>query len=77
MLQKPAKVLEFGEADDLTQAIMQLPPKYKEVILLHFYQDMTFREIASVLNIAISTVSKRIRQACNKLERILRKEGDL
>ncbi len=76
MLQKPAKAFAFGEADDLTQAIMLLPPKYKEVILLHFYQDMTFREMASVLNIAVSTVGNRVRQACNKLKWILRKEGE-
>ncbi len=73
-LQQPASA--FGEADDLTQAILQLPSKYREVILLHFYQDMTLREIAGVLNIAVSTAGKRVRQACSKLERILRKEGE-
>lgn len=52
----PAKVFEFMEADDLTQAILKLPTKYKEVILLHFYQDMTMRENASVLDISASTV---------------------
>ncbi len=75
-LQTPAAPAEFGEADDLTQAILRLPQKYREVILLHFYQDMTFREISSVLNIAVSTVGKRVRQACNKLEGIMRKEGE-
>ena len=65
------KEFDFGEADDLTKAIMELPAKYKEVILLHFYQDMTFREIAGTLDIAVSTVGKRIKVACSKLGIIL------
>lgn len=75
-LQKPA-CDAFGEADDLTKAIMQLPQKSREAILLHYYQDMTLREIADVLNIAVSTAGKRVRQACSRLERILRREEEL
>ena len=70
----PAKVPPFMEADDLTQAILKLPTKYKEVILLHFYQDMTMREIASVLDISASTVQKRVKAACSKLKKMLGKE---
>lgn len=62
------------EEDSLAQAILSLPVKYREVILLRFYQDLTMKEIADALNIAVSTVSKRINQACAKLEGTLRKE---
>ena len=70
----PAKAFDFAEADDLTQAILKLPTRYKEVILLHFYQDMTMREIAGVLDISASTVQKRIKAACSKLKKMLGKE---
>lgn len=73
-LPQPAKVFELMEADDLTQAILKLPAKHKEVILLHFYQDMTMREIASVLDISASTVQKRVTAACSKLKKMLGKE---
>lgn len=73
-LPQPAKVLDFMEADDLTQAILKLPTKHKEVVLLHFYQDMTMREIASVLDISASTVQKRVTAACSKLKKMLGKE---
>ncbi len=73
-LPQPARVFEYMEADDLTQAILKLPTKHKEVILLHFYQDMTMREIASVLDISASTVQKRVKAACSKLKRMLGKE---
>lgn len=73
-LPQPAKEFAFMEADDLTQAILMLPTKHKEVILLHFYQDMTMREIACVLDISVSTVQKRVKAACSKLKKILGKE---
>lgn len=73
-LPQPAKAFEFREADELTQAILKLPTKHKEVILLHFYQDMTMREIAGVLDISASAVQKRIKAACGKLKKMLGKE---
>lgn len=69
----PARTDEWADADELTQAILKLPARYKEVILLYFYQDMTIREIAGVLAIAHSTVGKRIKTACRKLGKMLGK----
>lgn len=73
-LPEPAKAFEFEEADDLTQAILHLPTKHKEVILLYYYQDMTFREIAGVLDISVAAVGKRVKAACSKLKKMLGKE---
>ena len=73
-LPEPARAFEYMEADDLTQAILKLPTKHKEVILLHFYQDMTMREIASVLELSASTVQKRVNAACSRLKKMLGKE---
>lgn len=71
----PTRTDEWADADDLAQAILRLPARYKEVILLYFYQDMTMREIAAVLDISHSTVGKRIKTACQKLKKILGKEA--
>lgn len=60
--------------DDLAEAILNLSTKYKEVILLYFYQDMTMAEIAQVLKVSIATVGRRIKLACSKLESLLKKE---
>lgn len=73
-LPQPTRAFEFMEADELTQAILMLPAKHKEVVLLHFYQDMTMREIASVLDLSASTVQKRLKTACSKLKKMLGKE---
>lgn len=70
----PAKASAFMEGEDLAQAILALPAKHREVILLHFYQDMTVREIASALGISPSAAQKRIKTACKKLKKTLGKE---
>lgn len=63
------------EADDdhaaLAQAIVLLPDKYKEVILLHYYQNMNVAETAQALGIAPSSVSNRLKKARARLKTLL------
>lgn len=56
----------------LTTAIMKLPDKYKEVVYLHFYEDLNVGEAAAVLGCSSATVCRRI----DKATRLLRKELD-
>ncbi|GAA0182844.1 sigma-70 family RNA polymerase sigma factor [Clostridium sediminicola] len=51
------------EDDSLLLEVMKLSPKYKEVILLYYYQDMKIREIAKALQRPESTVSVRLKRA--------------
>ena len=55
----------------LTAAIMRLPQKLQEVTLLHYYQDMTTREIAAALQISQSSVSSRLVCARTRLRAFL------
>lgn len=55
--------------------IMQLPDKYKQPILLYYYQDMTIEETAQVLGVSKSTVHNRLRKAEGQL-RLSMKGGD-
>lgn len=57
------------EAKELYTAVQSLPSKYREIILLYFYQDMSVDEIARVLHIAASSVYRRM----NKAQQMLRK----
>jgi RNA polymerase sigma-70 factor (ECF subfamily) len=58
----PAEEHTIGD-DTLLLEIMKLSSKYKEVILLFYYQDMKIREIAEVLQIPEATVSVRLKRA--------------
>ncbi len=54
--------------DTLVLEIMKLPPKYKEVILLFYYQELKIREISDALQIPESTASIRLKRAREKLK---------
>ena len=68
-----------GEAEEdyeeLAQAIVLLPDKYKEPLLLYYYQDMTIEETAQLLGVGKSTVHNRLRKAEGLLKLVL-KGGD-
>jgi len=55
------------EETALTVAVMNLPKKEREVILLYYYQDMNMSEIADALGVTQPTVSYRLRRAREKL----------
>ena len=72
-LQIPAEERPQPEdADDLGQAILKLPVKYKDVILLYYYQDMSQDEIAEILQTSASTVSRRLKRAQDRLRDALK-----
>ena len=55
------------EQAELVMDIMRLPRKYLEVVLLHYYQGMTVREIAQALKIPHQTAASRLKRAREKL----------
>ena len=60
----PEGSVPFDERDDtVTRAVLALPPKLKEVTLLHWYQGMTLDEIVRVLRLPRSTVNYRLKKA--------------
>ncbi len=63
------------EADEdyqeLSEAIMRLPDRDKEIILLYYYQNMNIREVASALGLAPSSVSNRLKKARERLKALL------
>ncbi len=69
-----------SEQNDLSEslilAIQKLPAKFKEVIILHYYQGYGVAEISDILNISIGTVSSRMARARTKLQIMLGGEGE-
>ncbi|MBP5170351.1 MAG: sigma-70 family RNA polymerase sigma factor, partial [Oscillospiraceae bacterium] len=47
----------------LTLMVMDLPDRYKQVILLHFFQGLTMQETADALGASQSTVHRRLKKA--------------
>ena len=70
-----ADILPIQSASDedraLMEAVMSLPHKYKEVVLLYYYQGLNLMEISEALGVAASTISTRLKKAREKLRREL------
>jgi len=69
-LPEPACNTPLPDSTALT-AVINLPQKYREVIWLHYYQQMPLAEIARILDIPTSTVRSRLMRAKDKLYRKL------
>ena len=55
------------EGPDVYGEVLKLPQNMREVILLFYYEDMSIREIAGVLQISEDNVKKRLSRARQKL----------
>lgn len=53
---------------DLYSAINQLESKYRQIIVLRYYEDFPFKEIAKVLGLNINTVKSQHRKAIELLK---------
>ena len=57
--------------DELQTVIDDLKPKYREVILLFYYEDLSYEEISQILKIPKTTVGVRITRGRAQLETLL------
>jgi len=59
----------------LHQALLQLPPEQREIIVLKTRGGMSFRALAHELDISLGTVQSRYRYGMERLRVLLEKEG--
>lgn len=59
---------QTGE-EGISELIWSLPPKYKEVVYLHYYEGYQTSEIAGMLHCPASTVRNRLSRARKLLQR--------
>ncbi len=63
------------EPEGLLQAVLELPEKYSTVIHLYYYEDMTIKEIASILRLPAATVGTRLARGRAVLKEKLKGDG--
>lgn len=63
---------QSDEKIDLLNAIYELDEKYKTILILRYYEDLTFQQIASLLGEPIGTVKSRGRRALIKIKSSLK-----
>ncbi|WP_313130645.1 RNA polymerase sigma factor [Anaerocolumna sp.] len=74
-----SETMPFETKDDidLNNELQQLPLKYREVIHLFYYEDMSLDEISKVLNRKNSTVRTQLTRARALLKNLLKEDYDV
>ena len=68
----PRLLFTSTEDRSLTLAVMELPTRYKQVILLYYYEGFTQTEIAETLHVSNATVHRRLEKAYGLLKKELK-----
>jgi RNA polymerase sigma-70 factor, ECF subfamily len=66
-----AAVIADEESHRLHQALDRLPPLERDVLVLHYLQGLSYREVAQVLDEPVGTVKWRTSRALDELKNLL------
>lgn len=69
-----SRVIRDETSRELVKALMELPGMQREVIVLHSFYGLKYREIARITDSPPATVKSRMKQGMDKLKQVLRKE---
>eukprot|EP00388_Colpodella_angusta_P002775 GDKJ01009699.1.p1 GENE.GDKJ01009699.1~~GDKJ01009699.1.p1 ORF type:complete len:196 (+),score=14.12 GDKJ01009699.1:42-629(+) len=58
---------------DLKNIIQMLPQDQKEVLMMRYYSDMSFKEIADITGVSVNTTLGRMRYAITNLRKVIEK----
>lgn len=70
---RSGRLAEQEDHDQIRQAVKRLPYKYREPIVLHYFEQMSPREVSQALGISLNAVHIRLSRARNKLKKPLAK----
>ena len=57
------QILKNSDSEAIRQALDDLDPKYRQAMLMRYYDDFSLKEIADILRLPMGTVSRRIQIA--------------
>lgn len=69
------ELIEALQNTRVISLIQRLPEKYKEILILYYYQDLKVEDICSVLNEPSGTIKSKLHRGRNMLKEMLLKEG--
>ena len=64
----------FDRDDSIYQAVCALPDHLKTIIILHYYEDQTIKQVAEITNTNVNTVKTRLYTAQKKLKTMIPQE---
>ncbi len=70
-----SETLSHELSEEMEQYLSELDVKYREPLVLFFYEEMTYQEISDILRIPVTTVGVRINRAKEKLRKLYEAKG--
>jgi RNA polymerase sigma-70 factor, ECF subfamily len=65
-----SEVFIHSDNQELADAVMNLPIKYREVVVLYYYECLSIKEIAHITDLNAQTVKTRLKRAKEQLRRM-------
>ena len=62
---------EWNKDEDLSRAMVSLPAEYREILLLHYYHNCSYKEIAALLDQGYFTITGKMHRAIEKLRQAM------
>lgn len=62
---------------DIAGVVQKLPSKYITPIYLYYYEDYSYKEIARILNLPVSTIKMRMHYAKKMMKSIMEDDADV
>lgn len=59
----------------LDTSLDKINPKYRELLVLYYFEEMDYKEIAEILQIPVGTVGVRLKRGREQLKKIIEKNG--
>lgn len=74
--EQPERLLESTESrQELEELVKALPKIFRDVIYLHFFADLTYQEIADILNQKVGTIRTNVSRGLRVLRQMLEKRN--
>lgn len=68
-------VIQSDHRIRFARIVMELPSSYRQLIILHYYEELSAEEVADILGITTGAVYTKLHRARQKLKERLEKEG--
>lgn len=68
---------DISEKQDMKSALMKLPADLRDILILHYFQDLKLKDIAVILGISLPLVKYRLTRAKEKLKKVMGEEYGL
>lgn len=69
-------VTELNEKSEVYYAVLKLPAKYRQIVHLFYYEDMSVESISKITGIKLSTIKSQLHRARLMMKELLKEEAD-